>query len=250
MRTMIGPLLAMWAAVAATWPAAAAEELAVDLSSPVVSITTGFTGTDLVLFGVAEGPGDIVVVVRGPFQREIVRKKERVAGVWVNRDEITFRQVPGFYGVAASRDLVEFAPVDLLLENRIGLQSFDFQPEGDRADEDIARFREALIRNKGRQGLYTNPRDPGPLTFIGKGLFRTDLHFPANVTIGNYGIDVFLFRDRELVNRQTTLLSVRKVGFEAGVFDFAYRHALAYGVLAILIAAMAGWLANVMFRQG
>ncbi|MFQ5764731.1 MAG: TIGR02186 family protein [Rhodospirillales bacterium] len=250
MRTMIGPLLAMWAAVAATWPAAAAEELVVDLSSPVVSITTGFTGTDLVLFGVAEGPGDIVVVVRGPFQPEIVRKKERVAGVWVNRDEITFLQVPSFYGVAASRGLVEFAPVDLLLENRIGLQSFDFQPEGDHADEDVARFREALIRNKGRQGLYTHSRDPGALTFIGKGLFRTDLHFPANVAIGNYGIDVFLFRDRELVSRETTLLSVRKFGFEAGVFDFAYRHAFAYGVLAILIAAVAGWLANVMFRQG
>jgi hypothetical protein len=39
------------------------------------------------------------------------------------------------------------------------------------------------------------------------------------------------------------------VGLEARIFDFAYRYAFAYGVLAVIIAAVAGWLANVVYRR-
>jgi len=40
--------------------------LIADASNYRVNITTGFTGTDVVYFGAKSGPGDIVVVVRGP----------------------------------------------------------------------------------------------------------------------------------------------------------------------------------------
>jgi uncharacterized protein (TIGR02186 family) len=83
--------------------APAAQELVVDLSDPLVAITTGFVGTRLVLFGSAEARGDIVVVVRGPLQDAVVRRKERVAGIWVNRTKVAFRSIPSFYTVAAKR---------------------------------------------------------------------------------------------------------------------------------------------------
>ncbi|MGY8994645.1 MAG: TIGR02186 family protein, partial [Rhodospirillales bacterium] len=36
---------------------------------------------------------------------------------------------------------------------------------------------------------------------------------------------------------------------EAEIYEFAHNRGLAYGVLAVLIAVMAGWLANLMFRR-
>jgi hypothetical protein len=60
---------------------------------------------------------------------------------------------------------------------------------------------------------------------------------------------VFLVEDGEVVSAEITPLIVSKVGFEAGVFHFAHRHSLAYGVLAILIAVVAGWTASVAFHK-
>ena len=44
---------------------AQAVPLVADLSNHPVAITTGFTGTDVLLFGATDGPGDVVIVVSG-----------------------------------------------------------------------------------------------------------------------------------------------------------------------------------------
>ncbi len=45
------------------------------------------------------------------------------------------------------------------------------------------------------------------------------------------------------------MLEVRKVGFEARVYDFAHRYSAIYGLLAIVLAVVAGWLGSVFFRR-
>ncbi len=247
-RKIAGLVAAAWAWAAALALPAAAEDLVVDLSAPVVAITTGFTGADLLLFGVVAGSGDVIVVVRGPARDETVRRKKRIVGVWVNRDQIAFEQVPSFYVVASNRPLNDFITPELRLDNQIGVSSLELKPKDKSLDPiEVARFRDALVRGKQKLGLYG--QRPGNVTFLGNRLFRTTINFPANVATGTYGIDVYLVRDNKIVSWKTTLMTVRKFGFEAGVFDFAHRHALAYGVLAILIAAMAGWLASAVFRR-
>ena len=53
-------------------------------------IEWNFTGANIFLFGAIEGEispdnkPDVIVVVRGPEKPLIARKKERIAGVWVN----------------------------------------------------------------------------------------------------------------------------------------------------------------------
>ncbi|MSO92781.1 MAG: hypothetical protein EXQ86_05195 [Rhodospirillales bacterium] len=228
---------------------AAAQELVVDLSDPLVAITTGFVGTRLVLFGSAESRGDVVVVVRGPLQDAVVRRKERVAGIWVNRTEVAFRNIPSFYTVAANRPVAEFLPKDVADIHEIGLANLEVLPEDpDKySAEQLHEFREALIRNKQREGLYK--RDVGNVIFLSPRLFRTAIVFPANTPVGTYGIEVYLIRNADIAAHHTTLLNVRKFGIEASLYDFAHQHAALYGLLAILIAMMAGWLASVAFRQ-
>lgn len=246
LRIMIAALL-----LAAPFPAHADKELVVDLSKSVVAITTGFTGSDLLLFGATEGEGDVVVAVRGPRRDEIVRRKRRVAGVWINRESMSFQQVPGYYAIAASRPIGELINEKQRAKYRIGVDFLDLKPNGKDLsgprDEDATAFRQALIRNKQRQGLYG--RHPGDVIFLGNRLFRSQLHFPANVAVGAYTVDVYLVREGAVTSVETTLLTVRKFGFEAGVYGFAHRHSMAYGVLAIIIAVMAGWLAGAIFRK-
>lgn len=200
------------------------------------------------LFGAIDGDGDVVVVVRGPENKELVRRKARKFGVWMNDREMPLSGVPAYYAVAANRPLDQIMPSRSMSRHQIGADNLRIIPPEDADPAEARQFRDALIRTKQRAGLYTEK--PERVLFLGNRLFRTDLWFPANAPVGRYIVQVFLIRNGEVASAEITPLIVSKVGFEAGVYNFAQRYALAYGVLAILIAAVAGWIASAMFRKG
>jgi uncharacterized protein (TIGR02186 family) len=221
------------------------ETLVADLSDHLVAITAGFTGTDVVLFGAVDGPGDVIVVIRGPVGDVAVRRKERVAGLWVNRSQVLFSGVPSFYALASSRLLDETIAPTVLAPHQIGLDRLVFaaMPVGPEAEP----FRKALIRNKQVMGHFA--REVGRVTFLGGQLFRANLHFPANVPTGAYLVEVLLVRDGAVVSAQTTPLIISKVGIGADIFEFAHRESALYGAIAILGALLAGWIAHLAFRR-
>ena len=239
-------MLAAAAFVLACAPAAA-ESLVADLSDHLVRITTGFTGSDVLLFGAIEGEGDVIVVVRGPASRAVVRQKERVAGVWINQSGVEFSDIPAFYAVAASRPLGEFLPHPVAARHQIGVNNLRLKVDRPAAAGDDGAYRAALLRNQARNGLY--PNEVGRVTFLGERLFRTNVDFPANVPTGTYRVEVYLIRDGQVASAQTTPLEIRKAGLEAEIFEFAHRHEAFYGLIAILLALMAGWGAGEIFRR-
>lgn len=228
--------------------AAAAEPLVADLTSHLIAITTGFTGTNVVLFGATEGHGDVIVVVRGPERDAVVRRKSRVAGIWINTLDVAFPGTPSYYAVFSNRPLDQIAPPQLLALHQIGIANLRLRvTEKDRSPEEIATFRAALIREQQQLGLFAE--EVGKVSFLGDRLFRATIAFPANVPTGTYLVEVFLVRDQKIVSGQTTPLVVSQVGVDAEVNEFAERRALLYGVIAVAGAAMAGWLASLPFRN-
>lgn len=226
------------------------QPLVADLSKHLVAITTGFAGTDVLLFGATDEPGDVVLVVRGPEQPAVVRKKDKVAGViWANTESVAFEGVPSFYKVAASRPFDAFLPESLRERHRIGTEYLDLRPVGAEAMAPAARqaFREALVRLKTSQGLYLE-REEGVRTLANR-LFRSELYFPSNVPTGTYMVEVYLVREGEVVSAEITPLVISKVGIGAEIFHFAYNQSVLYGVAAILVAVAAGWVAGLVFRK-
>ena len=226
---------------------AAAEPLVADLSNHLIAITTGFTGADVLLFGATDGPGDIVAVVRGPTGRAIVRRKDRLFGIWVNKDATDFEEVPNFYAVASSRPLDQLLTPEMAQRYRVGLGNLGIRPAEEGAAALDAPMLAALIGIKKKEQLY-RPAS-GKVVFLGGQLFRADFHFPANVPTGTYLIEVMLVRNGKVESAQTTPLVVSKIGIGADIFEFAQRHSAAYGVVAILSALMAGWFAHLAFRR-
>ncbi len=84
---------------------------------------------------------------------------------------------------------------------------------------------------------------------MGGRLFRTRVFFPSNVPTGRYTAEVYLLRGGVIIGNQSTPLVVHKVGLEADVFRFAHQQSALYGIIAIVIALGAGWLAGVVFRK-
>lgn len=248
---VLAPLLAaaIVLALSAAPRLAAAQDLVADLSDHLIAISTDFTGTEVVLFGAIAEPGAVAVTVRGPADPVVVRRKERVAGIWINTDSITFEEVPSFYWSAASAPLDALAEPAVLERHAIGLDNLRLAPADDAepGSVDLAEFRRALIRRKQAQGTWAE--GDARVSFLGERLFRVTIPFPANVPTGQYTVGVLLLREGRVVAGQTTPLVVSKVGTGARVFAFAQQHSLAYGLLAVALAVAAGWLASLAFRR-
>lgn len=240
-------LLLLMAALLVPAGAARAQALIADLSDHLIAINTGFTGTQVVLFGSTDGPGDVAVVVQGPEGEVRVRKQDRIAGIWMNADSVLFRRVPSFYDVATSRPLEELVSPAVLARHEVGLDHLRVVLADYAGPEKEQEFRAALIRSKQRQGLYGTAT--GEVAFLGQRLFRTTILFPANVPTGLYTVSVFLIRNGDVVSAQTTPLAVSKVGFSADLFDFAQRRAVLYALASLALAVGAGWLGSALFRR-
>lgn len=228
---------------------ARANGLAADVSDRLIAITTAFVGGNVVVFGSTETEGEIVITMQGPRQNQMVRRKSRVVGIWINQDRVEFGDVPSFFAIATSgllEDIVKPAVRDQL---ELGAEHLKLTPVDGTGytTEELDAFAEALIRNKEREGLYTVT--PETIRFPGPKLFRTTFEFPANVPPGLYRIEVFHLKDGQVIGAQQSGLRISKVGMEAEVFDFARENAALYGLAAILIAVSSGWLAGVIFRK-
>jgi len=241
-------LIPFIAAVFLALPGAAQTPLIADLSEHQIQITTGFVGTDVLLFGTVDPESDVVVVVRGPEEETTVWRKGRYAGVWVNDRRVVFPRVPSFYAVRSSAPLAEIATEATRARHGMGAQYLRLRSNEENLSEaDQKIFRQALIRNKIRQGLFATEGEQ--IAFLGGQLFRTRLHFPANVPTGFYDVEVFMLQDGRVVHAQTTPLIVRKAGLGADVFYFAYNYSALYGIIAVLLAVAAGALAAFVFRK-
>lgn len=243
---------------------ARADVLVTDLSEHQIAIRSNFTGTQILLFGAVEArtpasraaDRDIIVVVQGPLRPMTVRKKERVAGLWINHDSVTYPAVPGYYAIASTRPLEVTAEPEALKTLRIGIENINpgipvahsiegavqnLQPEAENA------FWKALIRNQRRDGLYINL--PGGVTFLGQTLFRATVDIPANVPVGLYTAKVYLLQNGEIVDTISSPLYIDKRGVEREIYRMAHEDPFLYGLLAVLVAAFAGWLASAVMNR-
>jgi uncharacterized protein (TIGR02186 family) len=225
----------------------AMAELIVDLSSPRVSITSAFQGESLLLFGMFDPPGEIVVVVQGPAARETVLRKERFLGLWLNTGRMRFDDVPAYYFIAASaplqRLLARGGGEILSLEDRLST----IRPVRHRTPAQLAEFRQGLIEVKRREDLY--PANFGQVTVQAGRLFRAELPFPSRLPEGVYDVRTYLLRDGKVVSAVSRPLPVGKVGFSAQLAGWAGTDGALYGLGAIVMALVLGWLGGAVVRR-
>jgi uncharacterized protein (TIGR02186 family) len=200
------------------------------------------------MFGMFDPPGEIVVVVAGPPARETVLRKQRVLGLWLNAGRQAFDDVPAYYFIAASqplqRLLARSAGGEILsLEDR--LQSV--RSVGQREHEDLIQFRLGLVEVKRREGLY--PANIGQVSVQAGRLFRVELPFPSRLPEGIYDVRAYLLRDGKIVAAVSRPLPVGKVGFSAQLAGWAADDGPLYGIGAIVMALVVGWLGGALMRR-
>lgn len=241
----------LWLALAMP---AGAETIVAGLSQAQVEITANFSGEEILVYGAvrrdAPPPGgpplEVIVTVEGPQAPLVVRKKARVWGIWVNAEAVSVDEAPSFYAISSTGPLAQVLSETEDLRNQItiprAIRAVGIASEAMNAPG----FVDALIRLRQEDGRYA--LNEGGVTLTDQTLFRADVALPSNLTEGAYRVRLFLTRGGVVVDAQERAIEVKKEGLERWIFNLSRQQPLAYGVLSLLIALIAGWAASAVFR--
>jgi uncharacterized protein (TIGR02186 family) len=227
------------------------EQVVAGLSQTRIAITASFSGSDILVFGAVkreapapEGPLQVIITLQGPPLAVTVRRKDRVAGIWVNTDAVSVSSSPSFYAIAATAPLREVLTETEDLRHAVSI------PRAIRAVgsglEDAGVFTDALIRIRTEEGAYALAETGVELAE--ETLFRARFALPANLTEGAYRTRILLTRDGRVIDSHETMIDVRKVGLERWLFALSREQPLIYGLLSLVLAVVAGWAASAAFR--
>ncbi|MEM9331860.1 MAG: TIGR02186 family protein [Pseudomonadota bacterium] len=242
-----------------TSAAASMEKLQMGVSVDLVPVSSGFSGQDIVIFGSIEnaeqaplyrGEYDVIVEVIGEMEEAVVRKKERIGGIWVNAAAREYTGVPSYYSVLSRNNLGEVSDLSVLNNMGVGVDNLKARPvDRGNIQEFLTQgeFSSALRRIRIEQGLFSE--DSAALEQLSPSLFRATLSLPPNVPIGVHTVKAYLFRDGKKLDEIENSFQVRKVGFERWMYDFAHNQSLLYGIMCVFLAIFTGWAANAIFRK-
>lgn len=239
-------------------PSHVQADLVTDLSKRRIDINSTFTGANLLLFGTFTEAfdydpeiHDIVITVKGPNKPMTLHKKAKKGGIWINYFREEYTQMPSYYSVLSSRPLEEISDRPTLGKLGLGTDFLFFTPNplNQRLPDQQAwkEFRDAVVRLKKEEALYID--QPNGVKFVGNGLFRANVDFPANVDVGEYEVSAYLFRDGNMIFEEHSPITMRKFGFGNQLTQFAHNYPWIHGILAVMFALFSGWLAAVVFKR-
>ncbi len=225
------------------FPGAAAPAPKFTITPNVVRMGAFYSGAVVRIAGTVPAGSQAIVVVRGPDTEEVFNRKGRVGPIWVNVGKVSIARTPSLF-LSFSREPVErlLAPEWIaryqLTETEIRRQ---MKVEPARLDQEKLRADYLALRSE--QGVYRAASGGLKLgTPAGaEAPFEVTLDWPKRAPPDRYEVQVFECRGGSVVASATAPLEVVSAGFPAAVGSLAADHAAVYGVVAVVIAILAGF---------
>lgn len=234
-----------------------AEKLVSTVSNDEVAIESSFVGEKLTLFGniepeagatqkFVEGPFHVVIVVTGPLQDRVARLKRQRFGIWMNTEQVLFKDFPSFYHVLSSGKLTD-------ITDEATLQQLDIMPSSQTritaqpSTADKAWFGRELVRLMTDKGYFgVNERG---VVFRSNTLYSAQVSLPSDVPPGSFLTHTYVFKNGQVIAERSEGFSVHKIGFERFLALAAQQQPLLYGLAAVILALFTGWLGGVVFKR-
>ncbi len=221
-----------------------------DLSDQKIEIQTNFKGKEVIIFGLTEQGFDTLLTIKGPEEYKKIQKKERIFGLWINNDKIIYRNLPSIYFVAASAPINQILDQESIENNELYFQpmllklmtqrNFNFSDEN---NEKL--WSKNLISIKQKSNFYKEYE----IKIVDDKLFQTRVFFPSNTMPGNYQINIYQIKNKEIISKKNKSISIIKSGIGNELFNLAHNYPKTYGIMCIIFAIFSGLLAAIIFRR-
>jgi hypothetical protein len=123
---------------------------------------------------VKQGEGDVVVVFRGPPVDYAVRRKERIAGIWLNTDRVDFQGVPSLC-CRQQQAADELMTPEVQAREDIGVAHLKLVPRRTPVRPMPPRLRPPWSGSRRPRAIR---RDVANISFENRPLYRGTVHFP------------------------------------------------------------------------
>jgi uncharacterized protein (TIGR02186 family) len=215
-----------------------------------IPINLLYNGVQLSIKGKSDVNDDLIIKISNTPGDAHMRYKGKAAGLfWMKMGDIRFEHVPAAYLLATSRGIDQLLQKDEQIAEGIGFESIKAATNIESSAEGIDRERwiNEFIKLKQAEKLYQIHEGTVKKQ---NGEYRLDLKWPYQAAPDTYKVEVLAVRDGRIVDRSETGLTVARSGIVAKLSRLAFGHAAVYGLVAIVIAILAGFAVGALFKKG
>lgn len=232
-------------------PSVASEHpVNLELSDPLIKISTFYNGTTLEASGIIPADADVLLRVSGSKENVHLKVKGKVAGIlWMNKSDAELDNTPSVYMLytpAKKSALLEYKGVGMgykSLANGISVK-----PES--ADKDFI-FAE-YVKLMEDAGVYTV--NEGSVHYKdmknGQKRFAATLTIPSKMSAGEYTVEAVTVKNEHFLGRSKTKLVLVLSGLPRVIAALAFGHSLLFGIMAVFIAVATGLIIGTLFKGG
>ncbi|SPJ15634.1 putative transmembrane protein [Syntrophobacter sp. SbD2] len=232
--------------------AAAQDLVRMTVEPQAISIGALYNGTTLIAKGSLPADSEAIVRFMGTSCELHMKQRGKVGGiVWMNLDSITFNGAPSVCLVSSAVDFKSLEAnggASIRMLRLSGLKG-SVQIEASGGGHENAF--EELLKLKQKEGLYRETL--GNISYEsasqGQKSFLAQVPIPSRLSPGDYMVELDAVRNGEVIARAEQPVTVKLVGFPALLAGLAFGHSALYGILATIIALLAGLAIGLVFQS-
>jgi hypothetical protein len=226
-----------------------AENPTLKLTPSEIQISAFYDGATVNIESKIPADAEALVIVRGESEDLHYKKKGKAGGLlWMNIGDIIFHNVPKVYMIYASKDVAGAVESP---ELNLGFGALEEQVSISPENEDKDLFYQEFLKLKQSEGLYAKVNDGVHYGAADNGMksVQAVLSVPARMRPGAYTVELFAVRNKAITGRAAESLQIKQVGFPAQLTNLAFNHALWHGIMAVVVALLAGLFMGVVFKD-
>ena len=227
----------------------------IDMEPNLVTIDAGYNGAQVQVKGAIPEQMDLIIQIKGDsHDTDLLKKGHVLKLLWMNTRTITFKGLPQTYMLYLPETITlsDLEKTPELQKLKAGFVSLEQETTVTPADEDKAFLFQELFKLKTEEGVYTQQENAITYQRLDGGMksFACKLAIPSRMKPGRYSVEIALLNNKTLDHVERRELEIREIGFPALISTLAFQHGPIFGILATLIAIVAGFLMGVLFRGG
>lgn len=228
--------------------------LTVQVDPQDISIGIGYHGSRLRISG-DHAPGEQVIVrISSEIGETRLKYKGKAGGaLWMKMGDMTFKSVPTLYIIRSPEPLSRLLSDTELAKFNLGYDALaaNITIESEKKDLDKSLWLSEFFKFKEDDNLYQVDEGMVPVQSSGdSNSYQYELELPYQAPPGTYRLEAYAVKDQHVVAQSFRDISVQRSGIVSFLSELAFNNAATYGLIAILIAALAGFSVGFVFKGG
>ena len=231
--------------------ASAADDFRVNVHPETIRIGGNYNGAQVSVSGEAPADADVLIRVKGQTEDYKLKKKGRALGVlWMNLGSVDISNVPNLFLLFLPAPSGDTGQGNIAARQGLGLDGIRKKAKIVAEGEENDGLFEEFVKLKQKSGLY-GTIDNAIRYEPGKGglkTFKASLELPSALPQGKFDIEVLAVKNGAVEASALYTIEAREVGMPAWIAKLAFHHGTLYGVLAVMVAILAGLLTGILFK--